>query len=86
MFVAFGDAAEPSLTLATPQGLVFVAVDDFVGSLALPPHRRFETFRSRLADIYGFGFEVERFHLDREVIDTETIVELSANNAEQFGM
>ena len=56
------------------------------GAFAFSSDRRFEAFGSGFADVDGFGLEIESFHLDRKMIDAETIVKLSADNREQFGV
>ena len=56
------------------------------GAFAFSSDRRFEAFGSGFADVDGFGLEIERFHLDRKVIDAETIVQLSANYGEELGV
>ena len=45
---------------------------------------RFEAFRSGLADVDCLGLEVERFHLDREVVDAELFVQSVANYLKQL--
>src|SRR6476661_988373 len=47
---------------------------------------RLETFRSRFADVDRFRLVIERFHLYRQVVDTETVMQFGTYDREQIGM
>ena len=52
----------------------------------LPAKRWLEAFCSGFADVHRFGFEIESFHLDRQMIDAESLVKIISNDGQQLGL
>ena len=50
----------------------------------MPSNRWLETFSTRLANIDGFRFEIEGFHLDGQVVYIEIVVKLAANHGQKL--
>ena len=52
----------------------------------LGPDRGLKAFCAGFANIDGLGLAVHRFHLDRQMVDAETVVQFFANRDKQVRM